>query len=258
MNSLHQTWRADGLREEDGIIVGSDQTLEWLLPWWWDNYRRHNAFPVTFVNFGLSLEMKKWCQERGELIGLSIFDLEITEKEEIEPSIACEWELNFGKNFWQNRGAWFKKPLACLQSPYRRALWIDLDCEIRSSLKEIFSHADHPSGIGLVKDYEQPSSSPYPLYNSGVIAFRRGLPLIQEWGSQVFVRSQLFPGDQDLLSQMIHEKSMRISEMDPRYNWSRRCEDNSDAVICHWHGDFGKCVIRHQIQCKELDLFLSN
>ncbi|MES2272636.1 MAG: hypothetical protein V4487_00390 [Chlamydiota bacterium] len=251
-------WRVDDLREEDGIVVGSDQTLEWLLPWWWDHYQRHNAFPVTFVNFGLSLEMKKWCQERGELRSLSIFDLGVKEKEEIETASASEWELNFGKNFWQNRGAWFKKPLACLQSPYRRSLWIDLDCEIRGSLKELFTHADHPSGIGLVKDLNHPTSSLCPIYNSGVIAFRRNLPLIEDWGTQALVRNHLFPGDQDLLSQIIHEKSICISEMDPQYNWSRRSEENPAAVIYHWHGDFGKCAIRHQIQCRELDLFLTN
>ncbi|MES2272637.1 MAG: hypothetical protein V4487_00395 [Chlamydiota bacterium] len=255
MNSLYPIWRKEALREEDGIVVGSDQTQEWLLPWWWDNYLRYNAFPVTFVNFGLSLEMKKWCQERGELIRLPIFDLEVKEKGEIETSIATEWELKFGKTLWQSRGAWFKKPLACLQSPYRRSLWIDLDCEIRGSLKEIFHHADHFSGIGLVKELENEGVS-YPIYNSGVIAFRRNLPLIQEWSAQTFTRNQLFRGDQELLSQIIYEKSIPVSEMDPRYNWSWYHKNHPNVVIYHWHEDCGRRAIRHRIQCRELDLLL--
>ncbi len=28
-----------------GVLVASDQTLEWMLPWWWRHYKKHNNFP---------------------------------------------------------------------------------------------------------------------------------------------------------------------------------------------------------------------
>jgi hypothetical protein len=82
-----------------GIIVGSDQTQEWLLPWWWKNYARHNTYPVVFVDFGMSLEKKAWCREHGTLVPLRIFDF-ATESTDIAPTLVQEWEHQFGTTFW--------------------------------------------------------------------------------------------------------------------------------------------------------------
>ena len=235
MYEQYRRWRQTALKCE-GIIVGADQTQEWLLPWWWENYRKHNTHPVAFVDFGMSAEKKEWCKERGEFISLFVADIFVAEKEEIEPSTLKEWEAQFGNKFWGCRNAWFKKPLACLQSPFKRSIWIDLDCEIRGSLQELFALNE----IALVKMRDEPN-----IYNSGVTVFQHGLPLIEEWAHQSFEKNQFFRGDQELLSHILAEKKYPVKELPEIYNWSHCYGDNPEALIYHWHGEFGRSVIRH-------------
>lgn len=240
----YRKWRITGLKDVDGVIVGVDQTQEWLLPWWWDHYKKHNDFPVAFVDFGMSSDKKNWCRERGEFIRLYVADIFVAQKEEIDPTLIREWEAEFGKLFWQGRNAWFKKPLACLQSPFRRSLWIDLDCEIRGVLAPLFSYCEYPLGISLVRER---GGVDYPIYNSGVIAFQRENPLVLIWADLGIDKNSSFRGDQELLSWIIAEQGLCVSEMPEAYNWSRCYGDNPDALVYHWHGEFGRSVIRHQI-----------
>ena len=232
------------------IIVGSDQTQEWLLPWWWEHYSRHNPYPVTFVDFGLSFELKAWCRERGELICLRMMDF-AAEKAEVEPSLVDEWETKCGKLFWKSRGAWFKKPLACLQARFDRAIWIDLDCEVRGPLAPLFDLVDHPSGIAMVKDFAE-HETPYQVYNSGVIVFKKKLPLIAQWASLALDQNQVFRGDQELLSDLISKEKLEIAEIPPLYNWSRCQEEHPNVIIHHWHGETGRSVIKYKIWAKNL------
>ena len=227
--------------QDDGVVVGSDQTQEWLLPWWWKNFRQHNAHPITFIDIGLSPEMKCWCQERGTVIHLPIADNFVTPQEKVDPSLRALWESGSGTSFWKNRSSWFKKPIACLQSPYKRSLWLDLDCEVRAPLSSLFALCDHPSGIAL-------SLEPSNVYNSGVIVFKHGCSLIKEWASQVFKLNHAFVGDQELLSHIIRENNLTIAEISRHYNWSRCYENNPEAAIFHWHGATGKTAISYQIQ----------
>ena len=233
-----------------GIIVGSDQTQEWLLPWWWEHYSRHHSYPVVFIDFGLSFEQKAWCRERGELISLRVVDF-AAEQGEITSSLVKEWEDQFGSSFWQSRGVWFKKPLACLQSPFERSIWIDLDCEIRGSIEPLFDLADHLSGVALAKDFVDKSIA-YQIFNSGVIVFRNKVPLISEWASQSLKLNHLFRGDQELLSYLIFKQQLKIAEIPSIYNWSRRQEDHGDVIIHHWHGEHGRSIIKYQLHRKVL------
>jgi len=246
-----RTWRSQGLRKCDGIIVGSDITQEWLLPWWLENTLRHNRRPIAFVDFGLSEEKKQWCRERGELIPLLVADIFVKEREELAFPIIEEWENRYGENFWDSRKAWFKKPLACLQSPFRRTIWVDLDCEVLGSLDFVFDACMHPSGIAMVKDRSSRPSS-FPMYNSGVIAFQREIPLIKEWADQSFERNGEFRGDQELLSRMIFEKKLSISELPFIYNWNVGYGIHPDTVVCHWVGEMGKLALRNQIILNQL------
>src|SRR5579862_7309437 len=134
----YRRWRTDFNPQKNGIIVGTDLTQEWLLPWWWKHYSAFNAYPVAFVDFGMSDPVKDWCRERGELISLFVADVFVAEREEIDPALVKQMEEACGKEFWPSRHAWFKKPLACLQSPFVKSLWIDLDCEIRGQLDPLF------------------------------------------------------------------------------------------------------------------------
>ncbi len=238
------------LKDMDGIIVGSNQLQEWLLPWWWENYARHNRFPVGFVDFGMSDDGKKWCRERGELIDVPAIDGWVKDREEVDPDLADQWESRHGKVFWGYRNAWFQKPLACLQSPFKRTIWIDNDCEVRKPIDPLFNACGHPSNIALVRD-PGADASPFPIYNSGVIAFQRGAFLIQEWAKQSLQRNDRYRGDQDLLSQIILEKGIRVHELPNIYNWPSYKDTRDEVVICHWLGDLGKALLHTKIILKE-------
>lgn len=246
-------WRSSGLRNEDGIIVGADITQEWILPWWWNHYRKHNSYPVAFVDFGMSSEKKDWCRERGELIPLRVFDDFVKERANVDPTVVHFLEVEFGKEFWACRTVWFKKPLAFLQTPFQRTIWIDLDCEIRGSVQKLFDYANLNSGFGIVKDQcDTFFNTDYPIYNSGVISYRRNLELVVEWAQNCIEHNCAFRGDQEVLSYLISKRKIPISEISPQYNWNRIQKDHKDSIILHWHGVYGKYVIRNQITVEEL------
>ncbi len=228
-------WNLKTPSSPEGVLIATDQTQEWLLPWWWHHYSQFNSLPVTVVDFGMSPEAREWCQTRATVVRLEVADIFVTEKTEIDPKQAEEWENLYGKQFWSQRSGWFKKPLACLLSPYQKSIWVDLDCEIRYSLKPLLSY---PS-LAIAKDID-----PH-LYNSGVIVFEYGLPLIEAWAEAAFDSNHLYAGDQDILSKLLD--SHPFHELPQIYNWSRCYGENPEAVIYHWHGRHGKTVIAHRL-----------
>ncbi len=250
----YRKWCQKECTAQEGIIVGADLSQEWLLPWWHSHYRVHNAFPIAFVDFGMSDEMKKWCRSHGELIPLYVADIFVTEKSEMDPAFAAALEKAFGKEFWSLRNAWFKKPLAFLQTPFRKSLWIDLDCQIRGPLKPIFDLCNEDLAIAI--DLSIDASGGIPVYNSGVVAFKKGLPVIEKWADDCFERNHAYRADQDILNAIIQEQNIPIAEIPPIYNWSRCKEENPHAVILHWHGPQGKATISHQIAMSSLDILL--
>ncbi len=196
----------------------------------------------------MSDEAKAWCSERGTVIRLPLADVFVAEKQEVAEDAAALWESTNGKQLWASRTGWFKKPFACLLSPYDQTVWIDLDCEIRRPLEPLFSHADHPSGIAIANEMDNKRE-----FNSGVIVFRKGIPLLESWKNRSLEANHLYAGDQDILTALIHEQSLTISVLDPIYNWSRCRGENSDAVIYHWHGPHGKAVIAHALLQSQID-----
>lgn len=79
-----------------GVICGAEITQEWLLPWWWERYREHNALPVVFFDFGMSEEMKEWCKARGELISIPFEDAWVTQRAVIDPALSQQWKKVMG------------------------------------------------------------------------------------------------------------------------------------------------------------------
>ncbi len=236
-----------------GVLVGADISQEWLLPWWWENYKKHNDFPVAFFDFGMSDESKRWCREKGQLIPISIPAIFVKDKEEVQALISEHWEQHYGENFWQSRLAWFKKPLACSRTPFCNSIWLDLDCEVLRSLLPLFSMCRDASKIAIVKDQLAPVSN-YPIYNSGVIVFRKDNLLIRNWAEQALAQNELFRGDQDLLSHLIKDQGFPVEELPYIYNWNVGCGNNSEAAICHWVGERAKNALRDQLILLKLQL----
>ena len=242
-----------------GVLCGAEKSQEWLLPWWWSRYREHNAFPVTFFDFGMSEEMKTWCAERGELCSIELEHSCISSRDSIDPNLIKEWESLYGWTVWNSRRTWFKKPFAFLNSHYEKAIWMDLDCEVLGPLKSLFSHFDSHSELALVRDYASdhlPRLDPGVRYNGGVVVFQHGASIIEKWAGGALHQNHLFGGDDSLLSHLIHKHQLNVVELPEIYNWRMVRGLNLNAVILHWIGNGGKAYIRKHGGLKpSLDVF---
>jgi hypothetical protein len=73
-------------------------------------------------------------------------------------------------------------------------------------------------------------------YNSGVISFKHGAPIIIEWAKMCIENNQTLRGDQEAFSRLIHEKGLIIWPMHPSYNWRVHLPLNTPPVILHYLG----------------------
>jgi len=236
------------VEKERGILCGSDEEQEWLLPWWWERYSAHNAFPVTFIDFGMSEKARSFCRTHGELISVDVDDSFIQRKEQLSAQVAASWEAVYGPTLWTGRLRWFKKPFALLHSTYRFNLWLDLDCEILGPLDPLFTACTEETQLALVREYATehlPLFDPGILYNGGVIAFLHGAPIISEWAACALQESGSYWSDDALLSSLIYQKALRVIELPDIYNWRLAQGVNINAIIHHWTGSAGKAYIRH-------------
>jgi hypothetical protein len=251
-------WRNVDHETPYGIIVASDQKQEWMLPWWWKNYKQHNSFPVTFVDFGLSPSMKDWCREHGELIHLPNLEYAAS-KNNTDKTKVDFWETIYeGRSWWEKRVFWHQKPLAMLQTPYRYSLWLDTDCEVLAPLQELFAKLQKNEGLLIaqetrdMQEFDLAKGQLLPgevLYNSGVIGYRKRALEILEWARFTHSEHGLHWSDQNLLSRMIFEKGWRVQELDPSYNWRALTDGiSANAKIIHWVGESGKFFISLKAQ----------
>lgn len=220
---------------EQGIIIGCDKAQEWLLPWWWQHYSKHNTHPVAFVDFGMSETAKKWSQKNG----IYLFLPQLPEKQSIEipEHVKIEWEARYGE-LWPFRSAWFKKPQACLHSPFTKSFWIDLDCQVKADLSPLFHLLSFGIEITLAKDLLPTHKESY--FNSGIVGFTQNAPVLHRWAKLSLEHPDLFPGDQEALSKAIYLEPTAYLELPSIYNWSWSLPNNPEAKIIHFHGGQGK------------------
>lgn len=234
-------------RFKQGILCGAESSQEWLLAWWWSRYKEHNAYPVTFCDFGMTPYMRDWCEERGEVICIDMDPTLIAPKSCIQKNLIQEWESLYGSNLWHARYTWFKKPFAFLASAYEKGIWIDLDCEVLGNLEPLFEQVKSPFNLALVRDFASeslPQFHPQVRYNGGVIAFQHGAKIIEEWAKAALTLNHLFGGDDPLLSHLINTHQSLVYELPEIYNWRMVRGLNLSAIILHWIGNSGKTYIR--------------
>ena len=53
-----------------GFMTGCDQNTEWMLPWFIENYKKHNDTPLTVMNFGMSNQCLEWLETQVHSIGM--------------------------------------------------------------------------------------------------------------------------------------------------------------------------------------------
>ncbi|MGK5595196.1 MAG: glycosyltransferase [Parachlamydiaceae bacterium] len=234
---------------DDGIITGCDRELEWMLPWWFLHLREHHPeLPVTIVDFGMSPRLKSWCAQNARIIPLSLPDSFFTKRrwmpERFKP---IEKQLKtIDSPLQRKRRAWFKKPFAMLCSPFKRSLWLDVDCEVRGSLTTLLQQAENPAGIALALEPEYKAQEKIEdhlllpgnkLYNSGVIVYLAEATLLQNWAEATLNSDEHFHGDQDILSKIINERHAPVTVLPNEFNWRVIYWGiNHQATILHWAG----------------------
>ena len=221
---------------ERGVLVASDSHMEWLLSWWWERYSCCNCFPVVFVDFGMSVEARSWCEERGTVITL---------EERVFPSnVSAEWANSYGESYLQARQAWFKKPLACLLSPFEKTVWIDLDCEILTSIEPIYQFLEKGKEVAAALDPSGFISDEIPAsFNGGVLVFSKDSIIMQKWAGRCLQESDQHWSDDRILSLVIHEFQEKIATLPSAYNWRVSEGVPLYAKIIHWCGEWGKAYI---------------
>jgi lipopolysaccharide biosynthesis glycosyltransferase len=216
---------------------------------------------VTFIDFGdMTPAAREWCQQRGDLETLTVpVESFVTHKDTVHERYQENWIAPEGYNVWALRMEWFKKPFACLLSPYRRTVWIDVDCQVRRSISEMFDSCENPFGIAIRPQAQKLLQHNVEIgriledeleYNSGVFVFSHGAKIIEEWAKGCLERNNVLRGDQEVLSRLMYEKGVKLPPLSPKYNWPWGSEGQTDASIIHWYGG-GKELIREQIKLLE-------
>jgi hypothetical protein len=226
---------------EKGILVASDQNTEWLLPWWWENYSLHNDLPVAFVDLGMSLEKKEWCQSKGIYLTLEVGAYTV---KEADPKNMLAWAKSYGPSYKGARQAWFKKPAACLLSPFTETIWLDLDCEVLRDITPLFSFLSEGGrelGAVLESVVEGVTS-----YNGGVLVFHKESSILQKWALLAQTDADKYWGDDRILSEVIHQQAEAFAVLPDHYNCRLSGGLPLFASIIHWNGEWGKACIAKQ------------
>lgn len=221
------------------FVTGCDKNTEWSLPWFLENYRKHNTLPICIVDFGMTDETLKWCKENFD----EVFDAR-------------------GKI---NNKAWFAKPLAInlATDKYEQVCWMDTDCQILGNLESIFGYIKEGK-MTVCPDLPWMKRKPsQKWFNTGVIALTGKPVLFREW----FKRCMNLPnnqhrpmyGDQNILAEMLINNKVvmdNIVGLPNKYNVLRIQiqEDKTipkDVLIYHWTGRKGDREIKRQMGLKE-------
>lgn len=237
-----------------GVVVGFNWGMEVLLPWWWQHYSRHNSFPVTFFDLGMTPAAARFCKERGSLIKVKIPFSFLSKRMDV-PS---HWEKRTREEgiYYLNqyrRLSWFKKPFCLLHTPYQNTVWLDLDCQVRADLFDLFLYAENDQGIGLAPTDEMNASfqklagwdvSLSHHINSGVIVYKHGCSTIKAWVESIKNWDLKFYGDQDLLAEILHRENKKLEEVPRIYNWRvNKWGENPSSFIAHYAGDARKLIL---------------
>lgn len=243
-----------------GILSLANSNYEWLIPWWFQSIRKFSSLPIHIIDIGLSSSMKNWCDRhltREELI----LENAPFPKEKIDPLLQKKWETLYFGSVWDSRPAWFAKPTALLFSPFTSTLFLDLDCEVRGGLEDLFSKfpsfaicKEPPLSHKIALEHEiiQKGDS---IYNSGVVIFPKDSPIVKKWAALSYECSGQYMGDQDLLSSILmQEKGLKWARLPQKYNCRPQSKMAKEAVIVHHVGLGGKRDILAQMLTQTLEI----
>ena len=201
------------------FITGCDSNNEWQLPWFFENYKKHNDTPLVFADFG------------------------VEDIEAVKPHVHAVVDLT---NV-QERG-WFKKPKAIFHCPAKQKVWLDTDCEIRGNISGIFGLLK-PQMLNMIEDKPWAKRRGGVQYNSGVVGVIDKPVILGMWAQWVQEGGEV--GDQEVLTANLNPITAikYINSLPNEYNWLRLQIENdnepaTNARIVHWTGAKGNDRIR--------------
>ena len=221
-----------------GVMVATDSTLEWMLPWWLYHFKKHVDLPIAFVDLGMTEEKKAFCKHHGTLISIEPKQFPFDPNRIKELTDASVFHLSNLNEFLLKRNAWLLKPFACLASPFETTLWLDIDCEILQPIDNLFLS----DGFVCLKENDDslnfyinrgiiPKMS--ACYNSGLILYDKNHPLLFAWAKELEENPGYYLGDQDALSAIIEKFNYPIE------TFSKECHRFYNEQI------FESTLIRH-------------
>lgn len=211
------------MRYSEAFLTGCDENTEWMLPWFVENYEKHNNTPLVFANFGISSDMLKYIQTKA----VGVLDL----------------------SKFKGKG-WFLKPKSMVHCPADKTCWIDTDCQVHGDISSIFEEVE-PEKLSMVIDHPWTKRRQEIWHNSGIVAFQGKPQILKLWDQQV--EETTVRGDQEVLHTMLNPitKMSYIKDLPHKYNVLRL--DIIDGrrpkgeLITHWTGQKGKDEIRRQM-----------
>lgn len=218
------------MNETKGVIVGCCAKMEYLLPYFYLNFRLNSDLPIVFFDFGMTTIGRLFCEKRGKVIDV--------DESLYHPTSDVQLELI--------KTMWFKKPIAFQKAPFDLNLWLDLDCKILKPFDPIFDTLGN-KWISILA--ENPLElSPYHGFNSGVCVFRKNAEFINQWIHLSIHEGSKFPGDQDALSVILKDHLDKVSQLPQKYNYLYLKEgyDRKENVIILHHFAFFKTFLQKE------------
>lgn len=212
---------------DKAFLTGCDSNTEWMLPWFLENYHKHNNLPLILADFGMTKFTLEAVKEQKKVS--AVIDLTKTSEE-----------------------GWFKKPLSMYNCPSKLTCWIDTDCEVLGNLSSVFNYVEDQK-LAMVCDRPWTKRSGETWYNSGVVAFKNKPKILEKWVQAV--RKNPSRGDQETLHLLLEtplDQMIYITELHNKYNWLRvqienDKHDSKEKLVMHWTGKKGKDRIKGMI-----------
>ena len=211
------------------FLTGCDETTEWMLPWFLENYCKYNDAPLIFANFGVSKDCLKAIKGKSKNNPIK-HTIDMTKTED---------------------KGWFKKPKSMLEASKlcNYTCWIDTDFEILSDMSSVFKYVEE-NRLAMVEDKPWSKRSGETWHNSGIVAFKDIPQILRDWTDNIAKVN--LRGDQEVLHSMLRihplQRMIYITDLPNEYNWLRvQLLDGQNSVkkkAIHWTGIKGKDHIR--------------
>lgn len=222
-----------------GVITGANFEQEWMLPAWFDSYKKYNDSPILFIDFGMSESAKRWCKKRGELITLT------PQKTPLKQSIA----QHIPDAILEKRAVWFQKPKALLSTLFKKSIWVDVDVLFFGTVQPIFDLIKDLNALAMRKEIAIRADSERSLnlvpqkatsYNTGVVAYMWGCLPIAQWCENLDICCKSHLGDQDSFSTFLYKSGAPVILL-PEYMHQIHPEEKSHrSIIYHFASSAGK------------------